>query len=313
MATRIAWWLNLDAAFELEQAGRYTPSPRVSERARELVPRMGTLILPEDVVLDGSLGKQELPQCVGLAFCNTPTALAALASLGFEPPPAPPVSVLRALTRRAFCARLGQTLPGAAYVESLLELAAHIDTACFTGEWLLKRDFSFAARERRRIRGGTLDASTLGFAKRSFALGQGLQVEPYVRRAADFAQHGYVCPGGAVLLSDPLLQHCDLRGTWQASEPLPPSALEDGERAALRQATWQAGEALREAGYVGPFGVDAFRYWAEDGHLAFQPRSEINVRFSMGYPRALLERALSGSRADPLAQAAAEEPGARKM
>jgi hypothetical protein len=313
MATRIAWWLNLDAAFELEQAGRYTPSPRVSERARELVPRMGTLVLPEDVVLDGSLGKQDLPHFQGLAFCNTPAALAALASLGFEPPPAPHVDVLRALTRRAFCARLGQTLPRAAYVTSLAELKAHIDTPCFTNEWLLKRDFSFAARERRRIRGRNLDASTLGFAKRSFALGQGLQVEPWLRRAADFAQHGYVCPGGAVLLSDPLLQHCDLRGAWQASEPLPSGLLEDSERAALRHATWQAGEALAEAGYIGPFGVDAFRYWGENGQHAFQPRSEINVRFSMGYPRALLERALSGSRADPHAQAATEEPAAHKV
>jgi hypothetical protein len=37
--------------------------------------------------------------------------------------------------------------------------------------------------------------------------------------------------------------------------------------------------ALHDAGYFGPFGVDAFTY---SGGL-FQPRSEINARYSMGF------------------------------
>jgi hypothetical protein len=219
--------------------------------------------------------------------------LSALSALGFASPTAPAAAVLRELTRRAFCARLGQTLPGAAYVESLAALQACIDRPSFSGEWLLKRDFSFAGRERRRVRGNTLDSSTLGFAKRSFALGQGLQVEPYVQRKADFAQHGYVAAHGSLLLAEPLLQHCDVRGVWQASEALPLNALSESERALLRQATEEAGEALHNAGYVGPYGLDAFRYQGEHGLSAFQPRSEVNVRFSMGYPRALLDRALA--------------------
>jgi hypothetical protein len=302
MATRIAWWLNLDAAFELEQGPRYTPRPGVSERARALVAHLHTLIAPADVVLDGSLTKRDLPDYLGLAFCNTPSALAALAGLGFTPPPAAPVPLLRELTRRAFAARLGQTLPGACYVESLEALQACLDRQSFSGEWLLKRDFSFAGRERRRVRGTTLDRSTLGFAKRSFALAQGLQVEPYVQREADFAQHGYIAERGVLLLGDPMLQHCDARGVWRASEALPFGTLSASEQAALQQATHDAGAALRSAGYVGPFGVDAFRYRGEHGAQAFQPRSEVNVRFSMGYPRALLERAL-----------AREEPGDDKV
>jgi CheY-like chemotaxis protein len=81
MATRIAWWLNFDAPLELEQAGRYTPSPRVSERARQLVARMRTLVSRQDVILDGSLGAKDLPGFIGLAFCCTPSAREALTHL----------------------------------------------------------------------------------------------------------------------------------------------------------------------------------------------------------------------------------------
>ena len=36
-------------------------------------------------------------------------------------------------------------------------------------------------------------------------------------------------------------------------------------------------------GYFGPFGIDGFRYRDTDGHLRFNPRSEINARYSMGW------------------------------
>jgi hypothetical protein len=293
MATRIAWWLNLDAPLELEQLGRYAEPARVRERAHALKARMQTLLHPDDVVLDGSRGASDHAGFIALAFCPTPSALSALARLGFAVPPAPHVDLLRTLSRRAFAARLGQTLPGAAYVESLAALEAHVVRPCLTDEWLLKRDFSFAARERRRVRGAKLDTSTLGFARRSFGRGQGLQVEPYVQRTADFAQHGYVSRQGVLLLGDPMLQHCDERGVWQASGPLPEGALTEPERAALAHSACEAGLSLQRAGYNGPFGVDAFRYVGERGEPAFQPRSEVNVRFSMGYPRELLERALA--------------------
>ena len=50
--------------------------------------------------------------------------------------------------------------------------------------------------------------------------------------------------------------------------------------------------ALHAAGYFGPFGIDAFRYRLPGGGEAFNPRCEINARFTMGYPRALLLAAL---------------------
>lgn len=297
MATRIAWWLNLDAGLELAQPGAYRRSPELEARVRALAPRLSLLLAPEDLVLDGSLRAEQLPGFTPLAFCATPSAHAALTALGFALPPPLPLPLLRALSRRSFAANLGQGLPGARYVESMAELQALLDDGPpVSGEWLLKRDFSFAARERRRIRGQRPDTSTLGFARQSFARGEGLQIEPYVERLADFARHGFVPPGGAELLLGPVTrQEVDARGVWIASQIAEPDALAAEESSALERSAREAGEALRAQGYSGPYGVDAFRYRGADGAPAFQPRSEVNVRFSMGYPRCLLERALSAA------------------
>jgi hypothetical protein len=299
MATPIAWWLNLDAGIELSRPASYTRSAQIEARLRALAPRLSLLVQSHDVVLDGSRRAEQLPGFTPLSFCQTPSADAALAALGFAPPLATPVALLRALTRRAFCASLGQTLPGARYVESLPALLALLEAEHpFSGEWLLKRDFSFAARERRRIRGGALDASTLGFVKHSFARGEGLQLEPYVQRLGDFARHGYVTRRGELVLGLVTRQRCDARGTWIASEIAEEGGLSPAEANALERCVREAGRALSARGYAGPYGVDAFRYLDATGMPAFQPRSEINVRFSMGYPRSLLERALAADRQD---------------
>lgn len=297
MAARIAWWLNLDAPLELEDPAHYARPSALRARLKDLIPRMRWLLREEDVIVDPSApdaGRADFALC----FCPTPSALRALEALGFARGSALPVETLRALTRRSFAADLGQTLPGARYVEDLDSLHAHLAAEpSFTGEWLIKRDFAFAGRERRRIREGTLDAPTLGFAKRSFARGQGLQVEPYVTRTADFAQHGYALTDGTLLLGPVMTQHCDVRGTWQASERAAPFALAQEERERLARAAEEAGAALAARGYVGPFGLDAFRYQGPGGSAAFQPRSEVNARFSMGYPRALLDQALATGKA----------------
>lgn len=286
MATRIAWLLNLGAERELEDPRRdaYALADAARHRAR-----MDSLLGEGDRVIGLDA---DLTGCTrALAFCPTPRALARIRAAGQLPPAAPPLPVLARVNGRGFCAALGQTLPGATYVRDMPALI-HAVTRPAPGGWLLKRDFSFAGRERRRVVGGVLDASTEGFARRSFARGQGLQVEPFVVRTADVAQHGYVLPDGTLLRASPRRQHCDARGVWQRSEPLADDALSAEEHAALAESVRCAGEALAQAGYFGPYGVDAFRYLAADGSAAFQPRSELNARFSMGYPRALLERAL---------------------
>ena len=95
------------------------------------------------------------------------------------------------------------------------------------------------------------------------------------------------------MLSEPSGQACDARGVWLHSHDLQADELAPREREALFESARAAGTALAAAGYFGPFGVDAFRYEDPERGRCFQPRSEINARFSMGYPRALFERALT--------------------
>lgn len=290
MATRIAWLLNLDAELELAAPRHYAPSPLLAARIDALIPRLTQLLTHHDRVLGRDLPPYEAGEV--LAFCPTPTALARIASAGLVAPDAPSLSVLQQVNSRAFCAALGQSLPGAQYVRDLATLQQLLLGPWPARGWLLKRDFGFAGRERRRVLTLPLDPSSLGFARRSFERGEGLQVEPWCEPTHDFALHGYVFRTGRVLLGEPVVQHNDARGSWVHTRAVLAGELADHERAAQRDATDAAGRALARAGYFGPFGTDAFRFVAPGGQTAFQPRSEINARFSMGYPRGLLEAAL---------------------
>jgi len=294
VAAQLTWLLNLDAERELAAPKHYQPDPNIEARIEQLIPRMSRLLRPDDVVL----GRDAAPALPGpvLAFCPTPSALRRIATAGLATAASPPLEVLQRVNSRAFCASLGQTLRNAEYVRDLPALLASLSRSRPHHGWVLKRDFGFAGRERRRVLTAphetALDASSLGFARRSFARGEGLQLEPWCARGTDFALHGYLFASGHVLLSEPSLQQCDARGSWLHTRTLPDGALLPHERTELEQQGHVVSVALAQAGYFGPFGIDAFRYVAEDGSEGFQPRSEINARYSMGYPRGLLEQVL---------------------
>jgi hypothetical protein len=128
---------------------------------------------------------------------------------------------------------------------------------------------------------GALDAEMRAWVRRALGEG-GVQVEPWVVRAGDFAQHGHVSAHGEVALGRPCLQRCTADGRWLASELAPPGALSAQESAALEREARRAAAALAEAGYFGPFNVDGFRYQVE-GRLGFNARCEINARYTMGW------------------------------
>lgn len=291
MATRVAWLLNLDADMELAAPERHRASPELAARIRALIPQMGMLLRPDDIILDVSMAPP--PHVPALAFCPTPSAQRKLKALGLVPFVDVPLTLLRKVNDRAFSAELGQTLPHAAFVRDMEGLERAIRAPSPYRVFVLKRAFGFAGRERREARDGELDASTRGFATRSFARGEGLQVEPWLERRGDFARHGWVTRKKTLLLGPTVLQRCDARGRWLGSEEAPPDALRRDEADHLEGELVRTGQALAQLGYVGPFGIDAFRYLDASGTLCFQPRSEINARFTMGFPRAILDRALA--------------------
>jgi hypothetical protein len=251
----------------------------VQARARVLAGKVRALLGPGDIVL--APGAHAGDGRIGRAWCPTPRALSAIARAGARVPPAPSVEVIRRVNHRRFCAELGQGLEGARYVGTRAELASAL--AGSEGDWLLKRPFGFAGRGRLRVTAGRLAPAEERWIERSLAGGEGLQAEPWVERAGDFALHGHLSAGGALMLGEPTAQRCDASGAWIASERAGGEALSSTEREALFHAAEEAGAALRAAAYFGPFGIDAFRYRAPGGGLRFDPRCEINARYSMGW------------------------------
>ena len=271
-----AWVLNLDADLELARGTPgYTPSRAVLAAMKPHAARLAaTLLEPDDVVVVGAARG-----LVGRAFCPTPRAVALLERAGARMEPHPSFAVLRLVNGRGFSAALGQTLPGARFCTSLDEIAATLATPPPIGRgWRAKRAFGMAGRGQRRIDAPT-EADHAFFAS---ALAEGgLQLEPEVKILRELGQHGMLASDGRLALGTTVLQTCDASGQWLASTPAP-----DEEHAAvLADEARRVARALHEAGYFGPFGIDAIVH--ADG---LNPRSEINARYSMGFAAGFLSR-----------------------
>ena len=280
MVTRSAWVLNFGAEDELAEPDRQASARALEARRCLLEELVRDLLGPEDVIVRDAT-RLEPRTFVGRAWCPTPRALRLLSAAGARPRPAPSFEILRHVNHRAFSAAIGQTLPGARFVRDRQELAA---TLAHEGSpWLLKRPFGFAGRGRLRVRPGAILESEERWIEASLRTGEGLQVEPLVERTEDFALHGYASRAAVVVLGAPTRQECDDAGVWKSSTRAGEADLAEEETSALVRAARETGLALTNAGYFGPFGVDAFRWKTKGGEICFNPRCEINARYSMGW------------------------------
>jgi hypothetical protein len=284
MVRAFAWLLNLDADDELARPKGYSLSSATSRRSSAQVERLKGLFGPGDLLVPDKAPRGSCAGHRGRAWCPTPRALRTLAHAGALVPPAPPLDVLRAVNHRRFNAALGQTLPGARFAFTEEEVTATLAQPSPTGTWLLKRPFGFAGRGRRKVnpdRPGDLRHAQ-AWIEASLRAGEGLQVEPLVDRAADYGLHGFVRPDGRVVLGHPTRQECDKGGAWLGSARAA-ADLHPDERDALHEEAHRAAAALHQAGYFGPFGIDAFRWRDASGHRRWNARVEINARYSMGW------------------------------
>jgi hypothetical protein len=279
MERRIAWVLNFDAEEELASpAARKTASAAMTARFASLAERAVGLVASDDLVIGDGVDARG---CVGRAWCPTPSALARMARAGAEGPRAPSLEILRRANDRALCASLGQTLPDAAVATSRAEVERLVSRG--SRDWLMKRAFGFAGRGRRKVHPGALTDADARWVDASFREGA-LQIEPWVDRLADFALHGHLDERGSLRLGAPTTQRCDAYGAWQSSELARDDELSADEASALAREATAAANALRAIGYFGPFGVDAYRWCdPEASATRFNPRSEINARYSMGW------------------------------
>lgn len=284
MATRTAWVLNLDADLELAAGARYAPRAVLRAAMRPHALRLaGWLLAPGDVLVDESSPLNVASGLPGRAFCPTPRALSLLERAGADAEAHPPVDVLRRVNSRAFASALGPTLPGAAFVTDLEAAHAILERSPGVGPaWRIKHAFGMAGRNQKVVRPASLTDADRAFLRAGLARG-GVQIEPDVDIADEYALHGLLGGEGALRLGALVRQRCDARGAWLSTEPiawereplspLPARMAEEASRVAA---------ALHAAGYFGPFGIDAYTYRA-GGDLRLQPRSEVNARYSMGF------------------------------
>jgi len=286
------WVLNLDAEHELEAGRSYTPSAHLRAIvARESRRLLGNLVGPADLVLDEEVpseaGRERLRGLPGVAWCPTPRALARLAAAGAILPAAPPAEVLRRVNARPFAAAVRAPLARASFakhvVVSLDEALAVLARPVAEG-WLVRRTFGAAGRGRRRLAAGRPDAAEQAWLRASLRLGP-LVIEPWVRVTREYTRSGLVRADGSLALSRPCFQETTSSGAWTRTEPAERGAVSHADDAHLEEALAAAGAALARAGYVGPFGIDAFRHHGAQGEV-LNPLSEINARYTMDFATA---------------------------
>lgn len=290
----VAWVLNLDAEDELAHAGAHTPTAAMAERIEGLVPRLAGLIHPGDQLIWPSAHPVDA-RLLGRAWCPTRWALTQMERAGVRLPRAPSMELLRRVNHRRFAHALGQALPAAGYAQSAEELAtllgdhAGLERSSEERCWLIKRPLGFAGRGRKKLRAGEISAADQSWLDASLRTGDGLQVEPWVAREMDCALHGWLGEDGRCVLGRPTVQLLDATGAWQSSALAEPDSLTPEELAALTHEAQRTADALRAEGYFGPFGLDAYRWRAPGGARHFQPRSELNARYSMGWATGMAE------------------------
>jgi hypothetical protein len=276
------WFLNLDADEEIAKPQGHKRPKDYEERRAELAIALQPLTSRNGGVLLEEWNNSGA-EAMGFCWMPTPKAEARLRSSGLKSPPCPHVEVLKRANSRKFSAALGVDLPGACYTENAEELDLLTVRKCEGTDWLLKRPFGFAGRGRQKVSVGILKEAARAWALTSLREGHGIEVQPNVRRVADFALHGFVCRNKSAVYGDPTRLVCDERGQWVRSEVADPNELSEVESGRMRKAAEEAAEGLIGLGYYGPFGIDGFRWRAADGTLHFCPRIEVNARYTMGW------------------------------
>ena len=212
-----------------------------------------------------------------------------------------PVAARRCNDRR-FCSALSQELglqlPGAALLGSVEELRAHLEEggakAGYEQGWVLKAPFSASGRLRLRRRGQALDGPARARAERLFARFGALCFEPWMERVLDFGCLGLVAGPGQWEILPPHWLQSDDAGVFRGIVVAP--AAEAGwlgadERRTVVDTAAAAAQALGNAGYQGPFGIDGFVYRTREGARRLMPMCEINARLSFGLVAHALARA----------------------
>lgn len=264
---RRAWVINLDAEFELAHGPGFNPGAALTRQLRAHAAPVAATLPEGDVWVDDG---GDLRGLLGCAWCPTPRALARLREVGARAPDAPAVEVLRRVNARGFAHAI-RALEGERVIRDTSDAARHL----IGGRWVLHRAFTFTGRGHRPLDGPPGPAD-LAWIDKGLAIGP-VFAAPRLAISLELALHGHLGADGSLERGVVTVQHTE-HGQWRRSERAT-DALSEEERRALFDVFEEVADALRGAGYFGPFGIDALRHAG-----GFHPLSEINARYSMGYP-----------------------------
>ena len=222
---------------------------------------------------------------------------------------APSVEVLRAVNARPFAALVRAPFARASFekhVAHSLEHALELVARASDDGWLVRRTFGAAGRGRRRIARGTPTAAELDWLVASLRLGP-LVVEPWVHVTREYTRSAWVHRNGEVVISAPCFQETTTQGAWVRTERAARGEVSHDDDARLGEVVEAAGRALAQAGYFGPFGIDAYRHRvAGRAGDVLNPLSEINARFTMDWANAMATEPEKGEAVARLEKLAAE-------
>lgn len=265
------WWLNLDADIELSRPNQYATSRVIAEQLAQQRERLEWLVCGERVV-DARALRGQYTGALAWCWCPTPSALAALEKLGLESASAPPLEVLQRVNDRRFQMRFA-SVPE--LERAFVEPGDALDWLASPGAWRLKRAHGFAGKGQRVVR-QPLSEDDQRWIRDSAE--RGFLRERQLELREEWALHAWVDAAG-LLLGQPCRQWCD---GWGRVVRLERARLAREPARALSESAEQVARALTEAGYFGPFGIDAFSAETAYGST-FNALGEINARFSLGW------------------------------
>jgi hypothetical protein len=277
-AQKRAWVLNLEADDQRARGRGWTPSKAlcalIDARARQLA---RTLLRPGDIVLERHDDRILGDEYVGAAWSVTDRAIAQWKRARVRIGPTPSPAIVDRVSSRAFAQRLTPSEP-----RELEVRRATLDTRVLPeGPARVSCEHTCAGRGHFVTANA---AQTRLLLERLLSEHERAYVAERVEVLDDFALHGWISLDRSVTLGAPTEQRVDRRtGAWVETVSAAPERLSNHERDALFARALEAGEALADEGYFGPFGIDAFRYRDRDGRPRFCARCEVNARYTMGW------------------------------
>lgn len=188
----------------------------------------------------------------------------------------------------------------AVLLKTLGQVLARVERVPQSLQWVIKANWSHAARERILGRGPRISDADIAWVKQRLARDGVVCWELWLDRRQELGVQWEIAPGGDVqlvavteLLVDPRGQYAGTRVITTGSLPDSPS----GPRApgqAIRE-TRPVVDELAGLGYFGPVGIDCMWYYDLDDRCErLRPLQDINVRWTMGRLAAEWSRKLGG-------------------